>query len=175
MVWILIWNIWKRLKVTVWGPLPRYANATLKHDKDSIYCALLNPQWKQSLTSNSVEVGDTWSLKCSIAGLDRQIRNFAPILIITEAKNANFFMCKRTEFVHEELRDFVKMTLARLSSHWLWLESSHSVKNVTRFGSSHRFLNVTRVESETPKIVTRVESLTRVTLSVVCSRLDYAW
>ena len=125
MVWILIWNIWKRLKVTVWGPLPRYANATLKHDKDSIYCALLNPQWKQSLTSNSVEVGDTWSLKCSIAGLDRQIRNFAPILIITEAKNANFFMCKRTEFVHEELRDFVKMTLARLSSHWLWLESSH--------------------------------------------------
>ena len=42
-------------------------------------------------------------------------------------------MCKRTGFVHQELRDFVKMTL--FSSHWLWLESSHSVKNVTRVES----------------------------------------
>ena len=39
---------------------------------------------------------------------------------------------KGTGFVHQELRDFVKVTLTRVSSHWLWLESSHSVKNVTR-------------------------------------------
>jgi len=40
--------IWKRFKVTAWGPLPwsRYANTTLNHDKVSIYCALLAPQWK---------------------------------------------------------------------------------------------------------------------------------
>jgi len=57
--------------------------------------------------------------------------------MITEAKYANFFMRKRTGFVHEELRDFVKMILTRVSSHWLWLESSHYVKNVTRVESSH--------------------------------------
>jgi len=28
--------------------------------------------------------------------------------------------------------DFAKITLTRVSSHWLWLESSHSVKDVTR-------------------------------------------
>jgi len=48
------------------------------------------------------------------------------------------------------------------------VDLSHSVKNVTRNESSRVtiFLNVTRVESESPKIVTRVESLTRVTLSL---------
>jgi len=45
-------------------------------------------------------------------------------LIITEAKNARFFVCKQTGFVYQEIRDFVKMTLTRFSSHWLWLESS---------------------------------------------------
>jgi len=52
------------------------------------------------------------------------------------SKKCLFFACKRIGFVHQELRDFVKMTL-------------------------------TRVESESPKIVTRVESLTRVALSLV--------
>jgi len=42
---------------------------------------------------------------------------------------------KRTGFVHQELRDFVKMTLSRVSSHWLWLKSSDSVKNLTRVES----------------------------------------
>jgi len=37
-------------------------------------------------------------------------------LIITEAKNAHFFVCKRSGFVHQELRDFVKMTLTRVLS-----------------------------------------------------------
>jgi len=45
----------------------------------------------------------------------RQNRKFAPILIITETKNAYFFVCKRTGFVHHELRDFVKMTLTRVT------------------------------------------------------------
>ena len=46
------------------------------------------------------------------------------------------------------------------------VESSHSVENMTRSSRVTIFLNVTRVESESPKIVTRVESLTLVTLSL---------
>jgi len=90
---------------------------------------------KQSLSSTSAQVGDTWSLKGSIAQLDSQNRKFAPILNITEAKNAHFFVCKRTGFTHQRLKEFVNMTLTRVSSHWLWHESSHSVKNVTRVES----------------------------------------
>ena len=45
-----------------------------------------------------------------------------------------------TGFVHHRLRYFVKMTLTRVSSHWLW-KSSHSVKNVTRVDSPS-FLNL---------------------------------
>jgi len=71
-----------------------------------------------------------------------------PILIITEAKNAHFFVCKRTGFVHQGLRDFVKMTLTRVESFCEKRDSSR----VTIF------LVVTQVESESPKIVTRVES-----------------
>jgi len=89
------------------------------------------------------------------------------MLIITEAKNPHFFVCKRTGFVHQELSDFVKMTLSRVIDCdsirvilWkTWLESSR----VTIF------FKVTRDESKSPKIVTRVESLTRVTLSLVCT------
>ena len=128
-------GIWKRFKVTAWGPLPwsRYANTTLNHDKVSIYCALLIPQWKQSLRSTFTQVGDTWSLKCSIAKLDKQNRKFAPIVIIIEAKHAHFFVCKRTGFAHQELKDIVKITLIRVidcdSSRVIlwktWLESNH--------------------------------------------------
>jgi len=91
------------------------------------------PCWplSESLRSTSVQVGNTWFLKCSTEQLDRQNKIFAPILIITEAKYAHFSVCKRIGFVHQELKDFVKMTLTQVSSHWLWLESSHSVKNVT--------------------------------------------
>jgi len=35
-------------------------------------------------------------------------------LIITEAKNGHFFVCKRIEFVYPRLRDFVKLTLTRV-------------------------------------------------------------
>jgi len=107
----LYWySIWKRLKVTIRGPLrwSRYANTTLNHDKMTMYCALMTPQWKQSLRSLSMQVGETWSLKCSIAWLDSQNKTVPTILIITEAKYAHFFVCKRTGFVHQRLRDFVK-------------------------------------------------------------------
>jgi len=109
-----------------------------------------------------------WSIKCSIERLDRQNRKSVPILIITEAKNAHFFKCTRSGFVHQELRDFVKMALTRVidcdSSRVILWKTWLDLSRVTIF------LNVTRVESESPKIVTRVESLTRVTLSLVwCS------
>ena len=70
------------------------------------------------------------------------------------------FVCKRTGFVHHMLREFVKMTLTWVSSHWLWLELSRVILCKTWLESSWvtNFLKVTRVESESPKIVTRVES-----------------
>jgi len=52
----------------------------------SIHCVLLSHQWKQSLRPSSMQVGDTWSLKCSIARVDRQTRKFHQFFIITEKK-----------------------------------------------------------------------------------------
>jgi len=46
-------------------------------------------------------------------------------LIITEPKKAHFFACKLTGFVHQGLRDFVKMTLTRVESLCEKRESSH--------------------------------------------------
>ena len=74
-----------------------------------------------------------------------------------------FFVCKRTVFVHQELRDFVKMTLTRVSSHWLWLECSQVAI----------FPNVTGVRVTKNRVLSRVESLTRVTLSLVSN--DFKW
>jgi len=56
-------------------------------------------------------------------------------VIITEAKNAYFFVCKRTGFIHQELRDFVKMTPTRVSSHWLWLDSFCEKRDSSRVKS----------------------------------------
>jgi len=53
-----------------------------------------------------MHVGNTQSLKCSIERLDKQNRKFAPILIITEAKNPRFFVCKRSGIVQQVLIDF---------------------------------------------------------------------
>ena len=105
---------------------------TLNHDKVSIHCVLLTPQWKLSLKSPSMQAGESWSFKFSIARLDKRNRKFSPISIITKAKNDHVFVCPRTGFVHQELRDFVKLTLTRVLSDWVWLESSHSMKNVTQ-------------------------------------------
>jgi len=69
------------------------------------------------------------SLKCSIAKIDRQNRKFAQILII-----------KRTGFVHQELKDIVKMTLTRVSDCYSNRDILSSRVTI--------FINVTRVESE---------------------------
>jgi len=39
------------------------------------------------------------------------------MLIITDAKNVHFFLCKRTVLAHQGLRDFVKIAMTRVSSH----------------------------------------------------------
>jgi len=107
----------------------------INHNKVWIYCALLTPQWKQSFRSASVQVGDTWCLTCSIIRLDSQNRKFALILIITEAKNAHFFVCKRTGFVHKGLSDFVK--LFWLESRVINCDSSRVIP--WKYESSHHF------------------------------------
>jgi len=156
--------IWKRLKVTVCGrlPLSRYANTWLDHDDVSIglYCVLLAPQWNSNLRSTFVQVMNTWPLRYRITRLESQNRKFAPILIINGPKNDHFFVCKQTGFVDQRLWDFAKMTLTRVSSHWLWLRSSRVILWKTWIESSRViiFLNMTRVESESPKIMTRVKS-----------------
>jgi len=61
-------------------------------------------------------------------------------------KKSHSIECKLTLFVAQTFQDFAKMTLTQVSSHWLWLESSHSVKNVTR------------VELESPSFSTWLES-----------------
>ena len=133
--------IWKRLKATVCGRLPLswHANTWLDHGDVSVglYCALLAPKWKANLRSTSVQVMNTWPSRYSVTRLESQNRKFAAISIITGPKNDHFFVCKQTWFVDQRLWDFAKTTLTRVSSHWLWLESSHSVKNVTRIESSH--------------------------------------
>jgi len=115
------------------------------------------PLSESSLRSPSVQVGETWFPKCGITRLDRQNRKFPPIL--TWSKKCYFFVCKRTEFVHQELRDFVEMTLTRVSSNCLLLESNRVILWKMWLKSSWvKFcLNVTRVESESPKIATWVE------------------
>jgi len=130
-------GIWKRLKFTVWVPLPwsLYANTKLNHDKVSVYCALLTPKWRQSLRSPSMQVGETWCLKYSRARLEWQNRKFPPILTITEAKIPHFFVCKRTGFVHQELGDFVKITLTRVID----CDSSRVILWKTWLVSGHHF------------------------------------
>ena len=90
-----------------------------------LYCALLAPQWKANLRSTSVQVMNTWPLGYSIKRLESQNRKFVPISINAGPKNDHFFVCKQTGFVNQRLWGFEKMTLIRVSSHWLWLESSH--------------------------------------------------
>jgi len=73
-------------------------------------------------------------------------------------------MCKQSGIFQQELRDFVKMDLNRV-------ESSHSVKNLTRAESSHHFFqrDSSQVWVTKKSASSRVESLTRVTLSLLSS------
>jgi len=104
-------------------------------NRSTVYCTLLAPQWTANLRSTSVHVMNTWPLGYSITRLESQNRIFAAILIITGPKNYHFFVCKKLGLLIQRLWDFAKMTLTRISSHWLWLDSSHSVK--TWLDSSH--------------------------------------
>ena len=136
-------HIWKILKVKIWGRLhwSQYANTT--SDQDNVfkmYCAVMALQWKTKSQLYLRGKWNTWYSKCIITpwGVESghsQNGKSAPILIITEAQKANLFVCKRTGLVNEMLKEFVKMTLTWVWSHWLWLESGHSVKNVTRVES----------------------------------------
>jgi len=72
--------------------------------------------------------------------------------IITEAKKMSI-LCVQTNWMFpSRFRDFAKMTLTRVVD--------------CDWNRATIVLNVTRVQSESLKIVTRVESLTRVTLSL---------
>jgi len=53
---------------------------------------------KQNLRSTSVQVGNTSSIKVSIARLDCSNKKFAPVLNITEAKMLSF-LCVQTNLV----------------------------------------------------------------------------
>ena len=107
----------------------------------SIYCALPTPQWKQGLRSSSMHVEEIWSLKCNIARLNRQNRKFPPILIIIEVKNACFFVCKWTGFIHQEFckndsdSSFESLIVSRAILWKTWLESSLNLKNLNHFTS----------------------------------------
>jgi len=130
--------ICKKLRVTIWGRLPwsRHASSLLT----TIICQYVLPCWplseKQSLRFISVIVWNNCSLKCSIIRPDSQKRKYPPIFDHHWSKKTLLYRtCKQIRFVHQRLRDFVKITLARVSSYWLWLESSlvskHEYQNIS--------------------------------------------
>ena len=138
-------------------------------NRSTVYCTLLAPQWKANLRSTSVQVMNTWPLGYSITRLESRNRKFAAIWIITGPKNDHFFVCKKLGLL---------IRGSEILQKWLWLESRvidcDSSRVILWKRDSIRvtiFLNLTRVESELPKIMTRVESMTRVTLSLVSAGL----
>jgi len=72
------------------------------------------------------------------------------------------------------LRDFVKMALTRVSSHWLWLESSRVILWKTWLDSSHHFSqrDSSGVRVTKNRDSSRVESVTRVTLSLLTAQVQ---
>jgi len=132
--------IWKRLKVTVCGrlPLSRYANTWLDHDDVSIglYCALLTFQWKANLGSTSVM--NTWPLgynNTTWKSKQKICTNFDHYWTKKWS-----FLCMQTNWVcrSEALRFCKNDSDSSLESLIVTqVESSHSVKNVTRGESSN--------------------------------------
>ena len=156
MVFGLDWNlknlnhfsgVWKRLKVTVWGPLSwsRFASATLNQDKESIYCALVSPQWQQSLRSHSVQAGDTWSLKCSIARVDSQNSTFAQAW--SPLKQKCSFLCVQTHWV-----------CLSGTQRYCENDSDLSLESLTRTRVESPFSQQDSSRFQVTKIVTRVEA-----------------
>jgi len=98
----------------------------------SIVCPS-DPQLKENLRSASVQVMNTWPLGYSMTRRESQNRKFAPILIITGPKWS--FLCMQTSWVcqSEALRFSKNDSDSSLESLIVSrVESSHSVKNVTR-------------------------------------------
>jgi len=122
-----------------------------------------------SLDSVSANLGHHWSNKCS----------FLCVQTNWVCRSGTPTFCKKWLWLESRVID---CDSSRVILWKTWLESSHFVKNVTRVESfcekrdSSRvtiFLNVTRVESESPKIAIRVESLTRVMLSLQVPTTNY--
>jgi len=78
------------------------------------------------------------------------------MLMITEAKKADCFVCKRTGCVNQMFGDFVKMTLTQVIDCNSSRVDSFGKKRDTSRVFTLSFLNVTPVES--PRIVARVET-----------------
>ena len=128
-----------------------------------MWCQYVVPCWslseKQTLRSTSVQIGDTWSLR-----QHSTTRHLTENLCQSwsSLKQKMLIFCVQTNWVcPSETQRFCKNDC---------LESSHSVKHVTRVESP---CYSTWLESESPKIVTRVKSLARVTLSLISSNEKY--
>jgi len=154
-------GIWKKHKVTVWDPLPwsRYANITLNHDKVSIYSAPTDPSVKAKF---QVCLYTSWGhliLKMKHSTTRQSKQKISPNLDHHWSKNSSF-LCVQTNWVCSSgtqrlCKNDSDSSLKSLTV--TWVESSHSVKNVTRVESSHHFFQ---------RDSSRVESSTRVTLSL---------
>jgi len=138
----------------VWGRLPwsQYGNTGLSYD-DNLFNVFRPavPSVKRKIPALPLCKMEHLSLKMyhNTTRKNSQNRRCAPTFVIAEAQKAHFVVWKRIGFVNPMFADFVKMTLTRVSGHWLWLKSSHSLQNVTRV-ELPSFLSVTRFESFTP-------------------------
>jgi len=152
-------GIWKRHTVTVWDPLPwsRYAKTILNHDKVSIYCAPTDPSVK---AKSQVCLYASWGhliLKMQHSTTRQSKQKISPILDHHWSKKSSF-LCEQTDWVCPSgTQRFCKndsdsilesLTVTRD-------ESLCEKRDSTRVST---FFNVTRVESESSKNVTRVES-----------------
>jgi len=153
-------------------PLPwsRYANTTSNHDKVSIYCAPTDPSVKAKSQVCLYASRGHLILKMQHSTTRQSKQKISPNLGHHWSKKS-LFLCVKTNWI-----------CASGTQRFCKNDSDPSLESliVTRVESickkrdSSRvtiFFNVTRVESESPKIVTRVESLTRVTLSLVSKHL----
>jgi len=151
-------DVWKRLKVTVWAPLPwsRYANTTWNHDKVSIYCALLTSHESKVSGLPLCKLGNfiLWNAAYHEGKTENFRQCWSPLkqkMLISLCANSCVCPSGAQRFCKNDSdSNLESLTVTRVILWKTWLESCR----VTIF------LNVTRVVSESPKYVTRVESFT---------------
>jgi len=123
-------------------------------------CQYIVPCWpfreKQGLKSPSVMVRNTSYLKYRITRLESLNRKFAPILIITEGKNDNFLACKQTGLVDHGLSQRFCKNDSDSRPESLMLTRVESFCEKRDSSPVAIVPNVTCVESDSTKIVTRV-------------------